>query len=115
MIKMNLCSRVRSLRSNLVGSFYRLSTAPADIDAEATETVLIDDTDEARAREEEIEKKRNISRLAPAHYNLVNDRRPYEVAKSIAHLTVKYNRKMYGKYGTASGVNPSKCPRPKKA
>lgn len=105
---MNLCVRAKGLRSNLIGSFYRLSTVPADIAAEATETVLIDDSDDARAQEQEIEKKRNISRLAPAHYNLMNDRRPYEVPKSLAHLTVKYNRKMYGKYGTASGVNPSK-------
>lgn len=104
---MNLCVRVRSLRSNLIGSFYRLSTAPSEIDAETNETVLIDDSDEARAREEEIEKKRNTSRLAPAHFNLVNGRRPYEVPKALAHLTVKYNRKMYGKYGSASGVNPS--------
>ncbi|KOB65236.1 Growth arrest and DNA damage-inducible proteins-interacting protein 1 [Operophtera brumata] len=103
---MNLCVRVRSLRSNLIGSFYRLSTAPAEIDGEASETVLIDDSDDAQAREEQIEKKRNVSRLAEAHYNLVNGQRPYEVPKALAHLTVKYNRKMYGKYGSASGVNP---------
>lgn len=105
---MNLCVRVRSLRTNFIGSFYRLSTAPAEIDAEASETVLIDDSDDARAREEAIEQKRNVSRLSHAHYNLVNGRRPYDIPKSLAHITVKYNRKMYGKYGSASGINPSK-------
>lgn len=98
--------RSNFLRSNIIGSLRRLSTTVPE--AEQADEVLIDDTEDVRAREAEIEKKRNKSRLAANHYNIINDRRPYEEPKCLAHLTVKYNRKMYGKYGVASGVNPSK-------
>ncbi|GBP07550.1 Growth arrest and DNA damage-inducible proteins-interacting protein 1 [Eumeta japonica] len=65
--------------------------------------------DDSLAREAEIQQKRNKSGLTKAHFNLVNGRRPYEVPKALAHLTVKYSRKMYGQYGSASGINPSLC------
>lgn len=103
---MNVCLRTKPLRPNLIGCLLRYSTTSAEV-IETNEHVLIDNSDEAQAKEAEIEKKRNISRLSFAHQNIVNGRRPYEVPKSLAHLTVKYNRKMYGKYGIASGVNPS--------
>ncbi|CAB3235685.1 unnamed protein product [Arctia plantaginis] len=105
---MSLCLRPKYLRPNLIGSLFRYSTATTEI-AETNDHVLIDDSDAAQAKEAEIERKRNISRLAPSHQNLISGRRPYEEAKSITHLTVKYNRKMYGKYGSASGVNPILC------
>lgn len=104
---MNLCLRTKYFRPNFISSLLRYSTSAPEV-IEQNEQVLIDDSDDVRAREEKIERKRNISRLSPAHYNIMNDRRPYEAPKIIAHLTVKYNRKMYGKYGIASGVNPSK-------
>lgn len=103
---MNICVRTKFIRSSLINSFNRLSTTVPEI--EQNEPVLIDDTEDLLAREAEIEKKRNKSGLSAEHHNLVNGRRPYEVPKCLAHLTVKYNRKMYGKYGVASGVNPSK-------
>ncbi|KAI5630956.1 growth arrest and DNA-damage-inducible proteins-interacting protein 1 domain-containing protein [Phthorimaea operculella] len=101
---MNLCVRSKCLRTNFIGSLYRYSTTTTEA-AEQSEAVLIDDSDDAQAREAELERKRNVSRLSPAHYNVINGRRPYEEPKHTAHLTVKYNRKMYGKYGIASGVN----------
>ncbi|XP_023948687.2 growth arrest and DNA damage-inducible proteins-interacting protein 1 [Bicyclus anynana] len=104
---MNICLRNKFTRLNLVSNFHRFSTTVPEI--EQNEQVLIDDTEDLLAKEEEIRKKRNTSRLAKAHYNLVNGRRPYEEPNCLAHLTVKYNRKMYGKYGVASGVNPSLC------
>ncbi|KAJ2950411.1 hypothetical protein O0L34_g8653 [Tuta absoluta] len=105
---MNLCVRTKCLRANFIGSLYRYSTTATEA-AEQTEIVQIDDSDDAQAREAELEWKRNVSRLSQAHYNVINGRRPYEEPKHTAHLTVKYNRKMYGKYGIASGVNPSIC------
>lgn len=101
---MNLCLRKQYFRPNLIGSLFRFATTSTEI--VENDQVIIDD-EESQAREAEINQKRNISRLTPAHYNLVNGRKPYEEPKSLAHLTVKYNRKMYGKYGSASGVNPS--------
>ncbi|XP_072942251.1 large ribosomal subunit protein mL64 [Epargyreus clarus] len=103
---MNLCVRPSFLRANIISTLRFYSTTP---EVEQNEQVLIDDTEDVQAREEEIQKKRNISRLSSSHYNIIHDKRPYEKATSLAHLTVKYNRKMYGKYGIASGVNPSIC------
>ncbi|XP_053600519.1 large ribosomal subunit protein mL64 [Plodia interpunctella] len=104
---MNLCLRPRILKTSLISNLCRFSTTAPEI-TEQSEPVFID-TDDALAREAEIEKKRNKSRLSEAHYNTIHGRKPYETPKCIAHLTVKYNRKMYGKYGSASGVNPSLC------
>lgn len=104
---MNIISlRSSFIRSNIISSLCRLSTTAPEV--EQADEVLIDDTEDVQAREAEIEKKRNKSRLATNHYNIMHDRRPYEEPKCLAHLTVKYNRRLYGKYGIESGVNPSK-------
>ncbi|XP_061706476.1 large ribosomal subunit protein mL64 [Cydia pomonella] len=105
---MNLCLRTKLARPNFISTLFRFSTTAPEV-IEQNEQVLIDDADDVQAREAEIEKKRNVSRLTPAHYNIMNDRRPYEKPYTSTHLTVKYNRKLYGKYGIASGVNPSIC------
>ncbi|CAH0721421.1 unnamed protein product, partial [Brenthis ino] len=104
---MNICLRTKFIRSSIVNSLCRLSTAAPEL--EQNDQVLIDDTEDVQAREAEIEKKRNKSRLSENHYNVIHDKRPYVEPKCLVHLTVKYNRKMYGKYGIASGVNPSIC------
>ncbi|XP_059059490.1 large ribosomal subunit protein mL64 [Achroia grisella] len=105
---MNLYVTTRFIRTNFVSNLSRFSTTTPEV-IEQNDQVLFDDADDVQAKEAEIEKKRNISRLSNAHYNLINGRRPYDTPKSLAHLTVKYNRKIYGKYGSASGINPSLC------
>lgn len=103
---MNLCIRATCFRQNFISSIYRFSTTPEV--TEQNEPVLIEDSDEALAENARIEMKRNKSRLSHGHYNIVNGRMPYDTPQCLAHLTVKYHRKLYGKYGSASGVNPSK-------
>lgn len=103
---MNLCV-LNFVRPNILGCLLRYSTSAAEI-AGASEQVIFEDEEDTRIREEELERKRNVSRLSPAHFNLVNGRRPYEYPMCSAHKTVKYNRKLYGKHGSASGINPSK-------
>lgn len=105
---MNLLVNSKIFRPNFVGSLCRFATTPPEALVETDDQAVIDDSEEALVKEAAIEKKRNISRLSKAHFNLVNDRRPYDEPKHLAHLTVKYHRKMYGIYGSASGVNPSK-------
>lgn len=56
--------------------------------------------------ETEIEKIRNKSRLSIGHRNLVNGRMPYDEPVHRFHNTVKYKRRMYGRYGNASNVDP---------
>lgn len=53
-----------------------------------------------------IEKKRNKSRLSVHHRNILNGIPPYSEANDWFHNTVKYRRKLMGKYGSQSGVNP---------
>lgn len=57
-------------------------------------------------KEKIIEAKRNVSRLNPEHRNMVHDKVPFPEPKADYHLRVKYKRKIYGTYGSASGINP---------
>lgn len=53
-----------------------------------------------------IEASRNKSMLKPCHRNMLYGNVPYEQPMAEFHETVKYKRKLYGRYGTASGVYP---------
>nr|XP_014286738.1 growth arrest and DNA damage-inducible proteins-interacting protein 1 isoform X2 [Halyomorpha halys] len=57
-------------------------------------------------KEIEIERKRNKSRLSPGHRNKLHGRVPYSEPVAESHLTFKYNRMLFGKYGKSSNVNP---------
>lgn len=57
--------------------------------------------------EAEIENICNKSRLNHGHRNLVNGQLPYDKPVHRYHNTVKYKRRMYGRYGESSNVNPS--------
>jgi len=47
----------------------------------------------------------NKSRLKPEHRNILLGQKPYPEPVIKAHKTVLYNRKLYGKYGSKSGVH----------
>lgn len=51
----------------------------------------------------------NKSRLLPAHRRMLMNETPYDEPQSWIHLTEKYQRKMYGKYGSQSNVDPRIC------
>lgn len=51
----------------------------------------------------------NKSRLLPQHRRMLMKETPYDEPQSWIHLTEKYQRKMYGKYGNQSKVNPRIC------
>ena len=61
--------------------------------------------------EEEIEAKRNISRLRPYHQLMVQGKMPWDLKEPVLwfHHTVKFKQRMFGKYGESSGVNPGIC------
>jgi len=73
-----------------------------------TSTLDVIDED-VQSREHEIQRKRNKSRLKPQHRNVLNEQAPYSEPTMWFHGTLRYSRKMYGRYGEASGVNPSLC------
>ncbi|RZC34641.1 peroxisome biogenesis factor 10, partial [Asbolus verrucosus] len=65
--------------------------------------------EELKAREEEIERKRNKSRLKEPDRNFLYEKNPYPEPAFWHHGTLKYMRRLYGRYGAASGVDPSVC------
>nr|XP_022904238.1 growth arrest and DNA damage-inducible proteins-interacting protein 1 [Onthophagus taurus] len=88
----------------------RLSSNTVNIEDLEKETALSPVLDEEVAqREAELERKRDKSRLNPAHRNMLHDRKPYNEEVHWSHNTLNYHRKMYGRYGASSGVNPAYC------
>lgn len=92
--------------SSVSESELNLEAVP-DGDASLAPVVLQDEDYEQR--EQALERSRNKSRLLPQHRNMLNDTKPYDVAQSWIHNTVKYQRKMFGRYGLASNVDPRCC------
>lgn len=78
-----------------------------------TESVVpanfLEDDDDREQAKQQIDTKRNKSRLQPQHLRIVHESRPYDESQSWAHNTVKYQRMMFGRYGQASGVDPRIC------
>ncbi|XP_030571376.1 growth arrest and DNA damage-inducible proteins-interacting protein 1 [Drosophila novamexicana] len=53
--------------------------------------------------------ERDKSGLRPQHKNVLLETMPYNEAHSWIHLTEKYQRSLYGRYGSKSKVNPQIC------
>lgn len=70
------------------------------------QTTLADDDYGTEEKEQKIEKMRNKSRLKTHHRNQLFGKIPYPEPVLEQHLSVKYNRQMFGRYGLESGVNP---------
>lgn len=64
---------------------------------------------EANIKEQELERKRNKSKLSTAHRNILLGKPPYSTVMHSSHDTLKYKRKLYGKYGNESGVDVCLC------
>lgn len=60
-------------------------------------------------RKRDLDKKRNKSGLSTSHFNLMHGRPPYSEPWHRSHYTTVYQRKRYGKFGSASNIDPSKC------
>ncbi|GJQ88123.1 hypothetical protein Trydic_g13130 [Trypoxylus dichotomus] len=86
------------------------STKAFDIEKLEQESSTLDVIDnEAMAREEELQRKRNKSRLYENHRNILHGKPPNTESKHPSHDTIKYKRKMYGRYGAASGIDVRLC------
>lgn len=53
--------------------------------------------------------KRNKSRLRASDRNFLLEKNPFPEPEYWYHGTLKYNRRLFGRYGKASGINPSIC------
>jgi hypothetical protein len=84
-----------------------IKTEAADIKLIEEASTTTEEDDEVTAKkEEDIQRKRNKSRLNPQHRNLLHGKLPYPEPMDWFHETVKYKRKMYGRYGQSSGFPP---------
>jgi hypothetical protein len=100
-----------SFKTSRIFINVRNKTTAVDIEKLEKETTSdIDVVDEElKTREEELERKRNKSRLREHDRNFLFEKNPYPEPTIWYHGTLKYMRRLYGRYGEASGVNPSIC------
>lgn len=96
--------------SKVLQSVHKELIRGAKTDAPAQNSVLLaEEADQSKDDEERIQKCRNVSGLKPLHRNIANRVFPSE-EKTLPHeFTVRYNKRMFGRYGYESGVNPSIC------
>lgn len=95
---MSLRSLVASLQltvrvQSVVGRRYLASNTKNEIlESVEEEPVFLSEADN-------IEAKRDKSRLNTSHRNIVNGRKPYDETMAFYHNTVKYKRRILGRYG----------------
>lgn len=92
---MSLFQRNKSLLNGVSRIYQRNMSA----------TSLKADTDD----DSEVFVSRNKSGLLTQHRNMLHNRTPYIEPSSWIHLTEKYQRKIFGRYGSKSGVDPRIC------
>ncbi|XP_023313043.1 growth arrest and DNA damage-inducible proteins-interacting protein 1 [Anoplophora glabripennis] len=110
MIQREVMKRLVSIHRVLLptrNSSSKLNIEKLEQESSATFAEVVDEED--RIREEEIERRRNKSRLRDADRNILHEKNPYPEPMLWHHGTIKYIRRTYGRYGQASGVNPSIC------
>lgn len=105
-----LISTRLSIRSISNGSPRLLGLFSKDKPVEEPEESMIFDEEivDPEIERERIYKIRDKSRLNTSHRRMLHGEVPYDVAHSWVHNTLKYQRKMYGKYGSQSNLDPSK-------
>uniref|UniRef100_A0A0V0GB24 Large ribosomal subunit protein mL64 n=1 Tax=Triatoma dimidiata TaxID=72491 RepID=A0A0V0GB24_TRIDM len=109
----NYCKLIRrsnGLRTRILhaNNIRLLSKVEEKVPSEELYSVSGDDSLEAylEEKEAEIEAKRNKSMLRPQHYNILHGNVPYDEPKCDIHYSLRYKKRMFGRYGYESGVNP---------
>ncbi|KAL2751440.1 growth arrest and DNA damage-inducible proteins-interacting protein 1 [Vespula maculifrons] len=101
----NLNTSLYIRRQNILSSRYFASKTEKDVIVSdeksiyesAEETPIYDF--EQQEKNDELEKKRNKSRLNPHHRNILFGQRPYDESIEWFHNTVKYKKRILGRYG----------------
>ncbi|XP_050296552.1 growth arrest and DNA damage-inducible proteins-interacting protein 1 [Anthonomus grandis grandis] len=87
---------------------FRSSSSQIDIEQLESDQGKIEVIDES-SRREELELKRNKSRLKEHDYRKLHEQDPYPEPTFWYHGTLKHVRRTYGRYGSASGMDPALC------
>lgn len=79
------------------------------LEKESTDAQIEGVSDEVIKRELEIERKRNKSRLRTADHMILHEKSPFIEPNYWYQGTLRYKRRLYGRYGAESGVDPAIC------
>ncbi|XP_003489336.1 growth arrest and DNA damage-inducible proteins-interacting protein 1 [Bombus impatiens] len=90
------------LRFQNIGPRYFFSKKNKIIESAEEEPILIEEKDYA-----ELERKRNKSRLTEAHRNILLGKKPYNTPQDWFHETVKYKKRILGRYGMEALGEPA--------
>ncbi|CRK87118.1 CLUMA_CG000821, isoform A [Clunio marinus] len=103
------CRYVTSGSQKLLGLFGKKEKEPEPAE-NALEMFDADQNEiDSELKKERIQAIRNKSRLNDNHRRLLLGEVPYQNAQSWVHNTLKYKRKLYGKLGEKSGLDPRIC------
>ncbi|XP_076265992.1 growth arrest and DNA damage-inducible proteins-interacting protein CRIF [Rhynchophorus ferrugineus] len=109
MIRNDFSRKLLQIQRNILCRYTSSDLSKGNIEkleaAQVSEVV----EDELLLKEEELERKRNKSRLKDHHRNMLHDNTPIQEAQFWHQGTLKYLRRLYGRYGAASGVDPALC------
>ncbi|XP_068986307.1 large ribosomal subunit protein mL64-like [Bombus flavifrons] len=90
------------LKFQNIGPRYYFSKGSTIIESAEEKPVLIEEKDYA-----ELERKRNKSRLTEAHRNILLGKKPYNEPQDRFHETVKYKKRILGRYGMEALGEPA--------
>ncbi|KAF4529861.1 hypothetical protein B566_EDAN017682 [Ephemera danica] len=89
------CTNFSVIKSDILCRQYSKDAT----ESEVAENFDFTEEDLAEDLELELENKRNKSRLNPQHYNILHGRAPYDEPQAWFHHSVKYKRRLIGRYG----------------
>lgn len=101
-------SRISKLGTRLTYSIRTITNKElTELDPVGMDDAVLQEENIAK-RKRDLDKKRNKSGLSTGHFNLMHGRPPYSEPQHRSHYTTVYQRKRYGKFGSASNIDPSK-------
>jgi len=102
-------SRISTLGTRLANNIRTITNKElTELDPIGMDDLVLQDENIAK-KKRDLDKKRNKSGLSPAHFNMMHGRPPYNEPWHRLHYTTVYQRKRYGKFGSASNIDPRIC------
>ncbi|KAG8230244.1 hypothetical protein J437_LFUL010873 [Ladona fulva] len=102
------CSFISNFKQIHLSSSLNFAQEAKELDlSEATENVQLEGDANETVDQEYLERLRNKSRLRPQEHNLLHGKPPYSEKFIPYHDTIRYKRKLYGRYGERSDVDPA--------
>lgn len=101
-IKQLIFNAPLKLRFQNIGAICYCTKASTIIESAQEEPIFMEEKDVA-----DLERKRNKSRLTEAHRNILLGKKPYDKPQDWFHETVKYKKRILGRYGMEALGGPA--------